>query len=118
MKQYEIIEGKKYSLKGTTARVEQELAELGITSDFVEVDDSPESKDKDPDVALQKILQEGGDKLIRLCNAIFRQPDFKKEDALDIDKSVVREAMMDFFMRDLVTIAKYSDFLQTSILPK
>ncbi len=78
MKQYEIIEGKEYSLKGTTARVEQELAELGITSDFVEMDDSPESKDKDPDVVLNEILKEGGDKLILLCNTKFRQPDFKK----------------------------------------
>ena len=116
MKEYNIIGDRSYLLMGTTARVEQELAELGLSSDFVVVDDSPESEVKNPDLVLQEILKEGGDKLVRLCNAIFKNADFKKNDELDIDKSAVREAVMDFFYRDLVTIAKYSNFLTTSNL--
>ena len=117
MKEYNIVEDRNYLLVGTTARVEQALADMGIASDFVIVDDSPDAEVKNPDLVLQEILKEGGDRLIRLCNIMFRQSDFTKADELDIDKSAVREAVMDFFYRDLVTIERYSNFLTTSSLP-
>lgn len=115
MKEYNIIEDRNYLLKGTTARVEQELAELGLSNDFVVIDDDPETETKNPDLVLQTILKDGGDDLIRLCNAIFKQSDFQAKDAQDIDKSAVREAVMDFFMRDLVLIGKYLSFSKTLI---
>ena len=100
---------------GTTARVEQKLAELGLSSDFVQVDDDPDKEVKNPDLVLQELLKAGGENLIRLCNTIFKNPDFKAGEDLDIDKSAVREAVMDFFMRDLVLMGKYLDFSKTLI---
>ena len=118
MKEYEVIDGRKYLLKGTTARVEQALAELGLSSEFVTIYDNPEVENKNPDLVLQELLKEGGEKLVLLCNIIFKQPDFKKEDAIDIDKSQVREAIMDFFMRDLVLMGKYLDFSKNLVSQK
>ncbi len=115
MKEYEVIEDRKYLLKGTTARVEQALAEIGLSSQFVTIDDSQEAVEENSDTVLEFILKEGGDKLVLLCNIIFKKPDFKKEDGLDIDKSVVREAIMDFFMRDLVLMGEYLTLTKTLV---
>jgi hypothetical protein len=116
-KKYNVIGDKSYELQRTTARTEQALAELGLSSDFIQVDDSPDTEVKNSDQALQEILKEGGDKLIQLCNVIFVKCDLKEADAIDIDKSAVREAVMDFFMRDLMLIGKYLNYSKTLSSP-
>ena len=65
MKEYEIIEGRKYLLKGTTARVEQALAEIGLSSQFVTIDDSPETVAEDSDTVMEKIFRA----LCNLCHS-------------------------------------------------
>ena len=117
-KEYNVIADKFYSLKRTTARTEQKLAELGLSSEIAKTDDDPEAEVKNSDTVLQDILKEGGEKLTQLCNIIFINCELKEEDALDIDKSAVREAVMDFFMRDLLLIGKYLSYSKTLISQK
>lgn len=109
-----------FKLKGTTARTEDALASLGISRTPINYyDGMPEeefqAKFGNPDKVLAEILQERGDRLVQLCNAIFKTKDnkdfkFTKSHLPDIDTEVVREAMMDFFFRGLKLIGSYLNF--------
>ena len=56
-KEYNVIADKFYSLKRTTARTEQKLAELGLSSELAKTDDDPEAEVKNSDTVLQDILK-------------------------------------------------------------
>jgi hypothetical protein len=112
-KEYYPIDGdssRKYLLKGTTARVEAELKEIGLVAV------SPDNPN-DADANLSKILNEGGEPLIRLCNAIFRGEPFTSKDELDIDKHIVKEAVLDFFYKDAKFLQILADYTKTLSLP-
>lgn len=94
-KEYIVVdndESRKYTLKGTTARVEKELQELGLVADGA-----------DADKILTEILGDGN-KLLKLCNAIFRGTPFTQNDLLDIDKHAVKEGVLDFFYKDVLLL--------------
>jgi hypothetical protein len=91
-----------YELSPVTARTEKLLQDIGF----------PDETDK----LLKEILDEAGERLVNLCNILFRGEKIKTEDAEIIDKREVRKGIMDFFLGDLLLYEKFSNSVMTSSL--
>lgn len=127
MKEYIVLDVENptpYYLAGTTARVEDALASLGLTRtpiDYFEelTPEEVEQKVGNPDKALGKILSERGEDLLKLANALFRDKKnapakFTKTDIPNIDVSIVKEAVFDFFYKDLKIMLPYLNLTKIS----
>lgn len=114
MKEYILLDVEspaKYHLAGTTARVEDVLASLGLTRTPIDYFEelSPEELEQkvgNPDKALNRVLSERGDDFLKLVNTLFRDSKnapakFTKADVPNIDVATVKEAVYDFFYKDL-----------------
>ena len=126
MKEYILLDVENpttYYLAGTTARVEDALASLGLTRtpiDYFEELSPEELQEKvgNPDKALGKILSERGDDLLKLANALFRDKKnapakLTKTDIPNIDVAVVKEAVFDFFYKDIKIMLPYLSLSKT-----
>lgn len=103
---YKLIDGdsREFELKGTTARVKKELAELGV-------------KEMDADIdGLVKKLTSKPEELLKFCKVLFRG-DFDKVNAEDIDQTVVQEGLIDFFLRPIMLVYKYDSYTNHLNLP-
>lgn len=107
MKKYLLIDGSKdeWGLGVVTARREKALAELGITRESF----NPEGGEETADDIVKKMLAELSDDLLKFLEVIFVGRKVKKEELDDLDKTTVQEGLLDFFMRDLELIVKYSE---------
>ena len=104
-----------YNLSGHTARTEKALKSLKLLYD----ETLPPEERWDPDKEFDNILKAGGQPFVDMCNILFKGVDkFTINDAEDIDKSIVREAMLDFFYRDFELMRKYNDSYLTSVISK
>ena len=127
MKEYILLDVENpttYYLAGTTARVEDTLASLGLTRtpiDYFEelTPEEAEAKIGNPDKALSKVLSERGDDLLKLVNVLFRDKKnapakLTKTDIPNIDVSIVKEAVFDFFYKDLKIMLPYLNLAKIS----
>jgi len=113
MKKYLLVDGSKdeWGLGVVTARREKALAELGITRE------SFGDEEKGADQIATEILKECSDRLLKLIGALFTGREVKKDELEDVDKTAVQEGLLDFFMKDLELIVKYSDSAMSLISP-
>lgn len=104
-----------YQLTGNTPKTEKALRTFKLVID----PEVPPEERTNPDEEFQKILDGAGQSLIDLCNVIFKgEPKFTMRDIEEIDRSIVREAMLDFFYRDIELLQKYNSSFQTSVFSK
>lgn len=104
-----------YSLSGNTPKTEKALRTFKLVVDT----EVPPEERTNPDEEFQGILNGAGQRLIDLCNVIFKgEPKFTIKDIEEIDRSIVREAMLDFFYRDIELLERYNNSFRTSAFSK
>ena len=96
MKTYLLVDGSQdeWTLGAVTARREKALKELDITRERFG------SEENSADDRVEAIIKECSDDLLNLVNALFAGREIKKDELEDIDKTSVKEGILDFFMKD------------------